>query len=157
MKLYLIRHAHAVDEGPRLVDEHRYLTHKGRRVAREVGARLLAEGVTFDAVLCSPLVRAVQTAELLAERVAGFTGEIEALPPLSPGIPVRVAAGELASRGNSVAVVGHEPGISALGAFLCGRPSFPAFKPAQVYLIEDGKPVWYLDPVALQIERLILA
>lgn len=156
MKVYLIRHAHAVDEGPRLGDDHRYLTARGRRVAREVGARLEREGVIFDAVLSSPLPRALQTAELVAERV-GFTGVVEVLPPLAPGVPPRIAAGELAARGVAVAVVGHEPGISALGAVLLGRPSFPPFKKAQVSLVEDGRPVFWLDPDTLEIDRLLVA
>ena len=156
MKVYLIRHAHAVDEGARLDDAHRYLTARGRKVAREAGARLLAHGATFDAVLTSPLVRAVQTAELLAERL-GYLGEIVALPALAGGVPPRVAAEGLAARGVAVAVVGHEPGISALGALLLGRPSFPPFKKGQVSLIEDGRAVWYLDPDTMVIDRLLLA
>jgi phosphohistidine phosphatase len=156
VRIYLVRHAHAVEEGPRVSDEHRWLTARGRRAAREVGARLHSEGVTIDAVLTSPLVRAVQTAELIAERLA-FTEVIEALPPLSPGVPPRIAAAEFASRGAAVLVVGHEPSISGLGAFLCGRPSFPPFKKAQVMAVDDGRAQWALDPDTLQIDRLLIA
>jgi phosphohistidine phosphatase SixA len=41
-----------------------------------------------------------------------------------------------------VIVVGHEPSISALGAYLLGRPSFPQFRTAQCHAIEDGKPTF---------------
>ncbi len=156
MRIYLCRHAHAVDEGPRLDDDSRYLTTKGRQVARAVGTKLRERGVELDAVLTSPLVRAVQTAELVAERL-GFLGEIEALPQLAPGIPSRLVAAELPARGVSVGVFGHSPGISDLGAFLCSRPSFPGLKPGHCAVIEDGKPVFWVDPETLQLERLLLA
>lgn len=155
MRVYLIRHGHAVDaEGP-LADEQRYLTKKGRKTVREVG-RVLQEAVgELDAVLTSPLVRAVQTAELIAERL-DFLGIIEALPALVPGVPPRIAAAELTSRGSAVAVVGHEPGISMLCAYLAGRPSFPPLQKAQVVLIEDGKPAWFIHPETLERRHLMV-
>jgi phosphohistidine phosphatase len=156
VRVYLFRHGRAVDETATLPDDFRYLSAVGRRRAREVGAKLLQEGVQFDAVVTSPLVRALQTAELIAERV-NFLGEIEALPRLAPGFPPRLAAPELASRGVAVAVFGHSPGVSDLGAFLCGRPSFPGLKPGQCAAIEDGKPLWWIDPETLQLDRLLLA
>ena len=54
----------------------------------------------------------------------------------------RIAAGSIAATGLSVIVVGHEPSISNLGAFLLGRPAFPPFRTAQCYAVEDGKPTW---------------
>lgn len=156
VKIYLIRHAHAVDEARGLSDEYRYLSTKGRRVMREVGRALAQAGVELDAILTSPLVRAVQTAEILAERL-GFVGVVEALPALAPGVPPRIAAAELPARGTAVAVVGHEPGISALGALLAGRPSFPPFKKAQVCLVERGQALWTLNSDTLEMDRLLLA
>lgn len=156
MLIYIIRHGHAVDEGPGLGDESRYLSKKGRKHVREVGRALHDATVELDAILTSPLVRAVQTAELIAERL-DYVGVIEALPALAPGVPPRIVAAELASRGARIAVVGHEPGLSALGAFLCGRPSFPPFKKAQVSVVEDGQPRWFLNPDTLERDRLILA
>jgi phosphohistidine phosphatase len=153
MRVYLIRHAHAVDEGVALPDEARWLSPRGRQVARAVGKRLAGHGVSFDAVLTSPLVRAVQTAELIAAAM-DFTDPVEAMASLTPGVPPRVVGQLLPSRGVSVAVVGHEPGISALGAFLLGRPSFPPFRKCQVSLVEDGVAGWWLDPETMQIERL---
>lgn len=156
MRVFLCRHAHAVDEGPRLTDEARWLTPKGRQVARAVGRRLREQGVELDAVVTSPLVRAVQTAELVADG-ADFVGQIEAILPLAPGVPARLAAEELPSRGGAVLVVGHEPGISSLGAWLTNRPAFPPFRKGQVTLIEDGRPGWWLDPETMRIEPLLVA
>ena len=155
MLVYIIRHGHAIDEGPGLSDEARYLSKKGRKIVREVGRVLRSLGVEFDAILTSPLVRAVQTAELLAERT-DFVEVIEALPSLAPGVTPRIAAGELASRGVHVAVVGHEPGLSMLGAYLTGRPSFPPLRKAQVSVVQDGKPLWFIHPETMEKERLLI-
>src|SRR5262245_39952998 len=106
MRIYLIRHAHAVDEGRDVPDEARWLNATGRGAAGVVGAKLREAGHSFDAVLTSPLVRAVQTAELVAAAV-GYPGEIVASRALEPGVPPRAVVGELAAQGVSVAVVGH--------------------------------------------------
>jgi phosphohistidine phosphatase len=156
VRVYLIRHGHAVDAEGNLSDEQRYLSKKGRKALREIGRALKESGVEFDAIVTSPLVRAVQTAEMLAERT-DYLGVIEALPALLPGVPPRICASELPARGAAVAVVGHEPGLTMLGAFLCGRPSFPAFRKGQVSLIEDGRGAWFLHPDTLARERLIVA
>lgn len=156
VQVYIIRHGHAIDEGPGLSDESRYLTKKGRKVVREIGRVLRDLGVEFDAILTSPLVRAVQTAELLAERT-DYVDVIEALPALAPGIPPRIVASELPTRGVRVAVVGHEPGLSMLGAYLTGRPAFPPLRKAQVSVVEDGRPLWFIHPETLEKDRLILA
>jgi phosphohistidine phosphatase len=157
VKLYLVRHADAVD-GEALADAHRWLSPEGRRVARAVGQRLHDEGVRVDLVLTSPLVRAVQTAELLVEAV-GDPGMVEAAPWMQPGVPPQAAVEALRQRRlpGAVALVGHMPGISALGALLVTRPSFPGFRPGQVALVEDGAPVWQLHPGTLQLDRLLVA
>ncbi len=149
MRVFLVRHAQAIEAGPRRSDEARFLTPDGRATARKVGARLAEEGMRFDAVLTSPLVRAVQTAELMAEGI-GYTGVVESFFALAPGGPPRLVAEELASHGQEVAVFGHEPTISALGAFLAQQPSFPPFRPGQIVLIERGIPQWAIRPDTLE-------
>lgn len=156
MKIYLVRHANAVPDGPGLIDEHRFLSGKGRQVALAVGGRLAEEGVELDAVLTSPLVRAVQTAELVA-RAVGFQGEVQTLAALAPGFPPSVAGQRLVTLGQAVLAVGHAPGISDVGAFFVARPSFPSFKPGQVCMIDQGKPGWTLSPDTLAIEQLLVA
>lgn len=159
-----MRHAHAVPAGPGTdggtdgvtADAHRHLSASGRRAAREVGRVLRAQGVELDAIFTSPLCRAVQTAELLAG-VTDFLGTVQVLSSLAPGVPAPVAARDLLGRGACVAVVGHEPGIAGLGAQLCGRPSFPPFRPGQLACIEDGQPRFYIHPETLAVDRLLLA
>jgi phosphohistidine phosphatase len=145
MKVLLIRHAHAIDQDGPAPDEARHLTARGRALARKVGERLRAEGIHIDVLLTSPLVRAVQTAELVAIG-ARYGGEIEALPALEPGASPRKTAAKLAERGEVVAAVGHEPGLSVLAALLAGRASHPPLKKAQVVIVDGGKLVGSLDP-----------
>src|SRR5690606_9923881 len=144
------------DHHPNILQEHRYLTLEGRRVARAVGRKLREKNIGFELVLTSPLVRAVQTAELICEAV-DYTGVIEALGVLAPEVPPRAAATEIATRGDGLAIFGHEPNLSTLGAILINRPSFPPFKPGQVSLVEDGKGVWTLDPKTLDYRPLLTA
>jgi phosphohistidine phosphatase len=141
VRIYLIRHGDAVPEEDAGSDRDRWLSPRGREAAR-ILARLLRETrVEPDAIVCSPLPRAVQTAELIAASV-DYIGHIESWRCLEPSAQPRVAAGQLATLGNSVIVVGHEPSISALGAFLLGRSSFPPFRTAQCCAIEDNKPTF---------------
>ena len=101
VKIYLIRHGHAVEAEGSLRDEHRYLSARGRQSLRQVGRLLREQRVELDAILTSPLTRAAQTAELLADAV-DFTDVIEALPALCNGAPARLVLQELASRGMAV-------------------------------------------------------
>jgi phosphohistidine phosphatase len=159
VKVYLVRHAHAVSDGPQLPDEQRYLSAGGREVARSVGNKLRAAGVRLHALLTSPLVRAVQTAELLAQGL-GFAHEVETLYALAPGFAPRLVAERVDSLVEAlgptaaVALVGHEPGITALGAHLIGGRAFPQFRPGQVTLVEERRAIWTFTPDALTFVRL---
>src|SRR5881628_2985392 len=85
MDILLIRHGHAVDDAPGLGDAGRWLSAKGRKVTRKV-ARWLAKNRKRRPVTIwtSPLVRAVQTAEITAAEAA-IKGEVKAISELSPG------------------------------------------------------------------------
>lgn len=154
MEVLLVRHSLAID--PEYEEEHRSLSRAGRERARRVAHLLAEREVSCDAVLTSPLVRAVQTAELLAYGMS-YLGEIQVLPSLAPGYPPRIAAEQLSAYGTRVMVVGHEPSISALGALLSSRPSFPPFRPGQVCSLSRGEPAWLLNPESLSFEPLLLA
>lgn len=112
MLLYVVRHAIAAEPSPERPDATRPLTEKGReRFAQAVkGARVL--GWRFDRLYHSPLVRAVQTAELLRPLL---DGEMVALPDLAKAPDEEMLAH---LEGERVAVVGHEPHLGALTAWL---------------------------------------
>jgi phosphohistidine phosphatase len=141
VRIFLVRHGDAVPEEDAGSDRDRWLTPKGREAVRVLGKLLREQGVNLDAILCSPLPRAVQTAELLAASLDYF-GSIASRRSLEPAAQPRVAAAELSAAGRSVLIVGHEPSISSLGAYLLGIPAFPQFRTAQCKVIENGKPTW---------------
>ena len=112
MQLFLVRHAIAVPSAPERPDAARPLTAEGReRFARAVrGGKAL--GWRFDRLYHSPLVRAVQTAELLQPLL---TGPCVALPDLARAPDEEMLAH---IEGTRVALVGHEPHLGALLAWL---------------------------------------
>ncbi len=139
MKIYLVRHGEAVSEDDAGSDRDRWLNANGRESVRVLGRLLRESNVEPDAIVCSPLPRATQTAELLAQSL-DYLGVIQSLRSLEPAAQPRVAASEIQQAGRAVIVIGHEPSISMLGAHILGRPSFPPFRTAQCCFLENNKP-----------------
>ena len=115
MDLLIVRHAIAFERSSRRWrdDSERPLSPEGMARARRAaaGLKLIAERPLC--VLSSPLVRARQTAAILAE-FAGWPKAVEcpALAPDEP--PEEVFAALAAQRQKIVAVVGHQPGLGRL-------------------------------------------
>jgi len=121
VRLYLVRHAEAAQGEP---DDLRPLTAAGRDAARALGERLAAEA-QVDAVLCSPLLRARETAAELARALGCEPEPDERLAPGATADDVRAA---IAGRGETVLVVGHQPdcGVVTLALTAEERPFPPA-------------------------------
>lgn len=141
MQIYLVRHGDAVPEEDAGSDRDRWLSPRGREAVRALGRLLRDQAVAPDAILSSPLPRAVQTAELLAQGL-DYLGAITTLRCLEPSAQPRVAGSAIMAAGGSVLVVSHEPAISSLGAYLLGLAAFPQFRTAQCCAIERGKPTF---------------
>jgi phosphohistidine phosphatase len=112
MDIYLIRHAVAELRRPDLQDHERALTPIGRERFAKVVDGLERLGVTLDRVYHSPWRRAVETAELIANLAQG---KLEPHPGLA-GSPKEDLLASL--DGDAVALVGHEPWMSELLAWL---------------------------------------
>lgn len=112
MDLFVIRHAEAVPGRPTRDDKARKLTPRGHAQCRRLVAALDGLGVEFDLLLHSPWVRAVETAEALSPLVRG---KIEVTPLLAQP-PSRELLSLLSGR--ATAVVGHDPWLSQLVAWL---------------------------------------
>lgn len=118
MRLFVVRHAEAAPGEP---DALRPLTSAGRAAARMLGERL-AEA-SPDAVLCSPLLRARETADEVA-RAAYVSAEPD--ERLAPGATAETVLEAVAGRGETVVVVGHQPDCGEIVFALTGtQPSFP--------------------------------
>jgi phosphohistidine phosphatase len=143
--VYLIRHGEAVEETLALPDAARYLSAAGRAHARALGDRLRWYDCVPVQVWTSPLVRAVQTAELVVAGLQLATAvDILALPALAPSGPVEplVAALRALPAESVVVVVGHEPGLSGLGGVLLGRGELRQLRKAEAARIQDGALRW---------------
>jgi phosphohistidine phosphatase len=127
MRLLIIRHAEASPGAP---DELRSLTAAGRDQARRLGSDLRKQGVLPDAVVCSPLLRARETALALG------LGDPQADERLAPGASPADLREAAHGRGETVAVVGHQPDCSRAIAALTGadEPPFPPCAHALVVL-----------------------
>ena len=116
IRLYLIRHGIAVEPAEFSgSDGARPLTAKGRRRFRRAAKEFarLAEPVSL--IVASPLVRAVQTAELLAWALKADAVEINSdLTPSGNGEALLRWLASRAEDGQGVALVGHDPSISLL-------------------------------------------
>lgn len=117
MKLYLMRHADAVPQKSNQEDSERQLTSKGKKDAKEAAQKLKSKGIAFDVIFSSPLVRAVQTAEIVAKEL-GLPDILFPEPLLSPGCEF----GDLMEildhypDCESVLCVGHEPDFGEIAA-----------------------------------------
>lgn len=161
MKLLIIRHAIAVPSGtPGVPDDERPLTQKGKRRFRRAARGLARIAPRPDVLLASPLPRALETAEIAAKAWGRVRPRSE--PALAgPSVPriVDVLAGQPAEA--TVAVVGHEPTLSALLARLLGTPHDErlTFRKGGAALVDlagspgdgGGRLVWYLRPRILRV------
>lgn len=144
MRLLLARHAQAVNQSEWVrSDEARYLTETGRQQALTAGTLLGQAGEQPSRVLASPLTRAVQTAELLAQGL-GYRGVIESTAGLEPGARLSLFLDALASAppDDVVLAVGHEPHMSEWSAALLGVRTPPRpYRPGTVLVLDfDGVP-----------------
>jgi len=150
MHLYLIRHADALDGDD---DAARPLSAKGRKQIRSI-ARALREAGAFDAaeIWHSPLRRAHETAVLLAKQLAS-AAHLTAVEGLTPDDAVEMIGAKLNERRRTVAVVGHEPHLSALASLMvAGCPTPPRFTMKKCAVLrldrsEGGWSVrWHVSP-----------
>ncbi len=158
--LHLLRHAHAGDsttwDGP---DAVRPLSDKGRAQADRLGHFLADLGFAPDVVITSPLVRAVQTAEI----VSALLGASLAIDDRLGGpLDVRTVDAILAGHGDPLqpVLVGHDPDFTDLVAMLCGAAGVPMRK-GSFARIETTRPLlpgggtlrWLVPPDLLKPER----
>jgi phosphohistidine phosphatase len=119
MKLVFVRHAAAVDRTSEISEESRYLTPEGRAFFRKTARTMLKNSVDPSVILTSPLIRAVQTADILAETLS-CCSPLVLRNELQPGFGMQELTrllDEYHSAGELV-LVGHEPDLSTIIAFL---------------------------------------
>lgn len=117
MNLYIIRHAIAVEPGTPGFEEdsQRPLTEKGRNKMQAIARGLYALDMNLDLILSSPYLRARETADILAD-VFKMKAKLALSENLIPMSHTDRLIGEISEKYSvdSLAVVGHEPALSAL-------------------------------------------
>jgi phosphohistidine phosphatase len=158
--LYLVRHAIAAERGDEWPDDtKRPLTDTGIARFKESVEGLAWLDVEIDEIFTSPLVRAKQTATLLAHGLGNKTS-VKTLDALAPGHTPRQVMNDLsrAAKRHRIALVGHEPGLGELAAHLLGCARTLPFKKGGVCYItiqgltsrRPGELVWFLPPKVLR-------
>ena len=155
-QLFLIRHGVAEERGDAWPDDaKRPLSEDGIERFQRSARGLARLDVWIDVVLTSPLVRARQTADIVASAFDPRPSIIT-VESLAPGGSYASLVADLEKHGRKtrIALVGHEPGIGELGARLIGsRHSFEFKKGAVCRIdVDEIPPVgpgdlrWFLTP-----------
>jgi phosphohistidine phosphatase len=158
MQLYVVRHAPAEElAGGAHSDADRELTPKGRKLFREFALKLIKPEHAPQLILHSPLVRAVQTAEILREVIGLNRDKMRVESRLGPGMsPAHIAGVTEGTKADRIAIVGHNPDVSHCTSQLIGGGSIE-FKKGSIACIDFfdqvtpqlGRLVWFMSPKLL--------
>lgn len=153
-QLILVRHGIAEDPAPGQADADRALTRRGRERVTAVAGRLMTLLAPVDRLVSSELLRARQTADLLAGALnPGARTEFPGLAPeAAPGGVYQWLQSE--SEVETTVLVGHEPQMNALlGLALTGEPvGLARFRKAGVAVLTFPGP---LKPGAGRLEAFL--
>jgi len=157
-----MRHGPAEDRADSGMDSDRSLTAAGRDRVRGVSKLLVELDEQPLQIVTSPLVRAVQTAEIVAlvTKLGDREGRVEVRRELSPGGDGGTAlVASLASAGSKrVMLVGHEPDLSDLLSALIAKGAPTPFDKAMIVGLnvspngDHSRLRFVLDPRALRLD-----
>src|ERR1041385_9010752 len=157
MQLHLLRHGRAEEAVSGASDAARKLTLEGRTQVQHVLERAQRAGMAPSLILCSPYLRAVESAEIAAKVVGYDAGRIVRTDALVPISAARRVWEEIRSRRteSQILIAGHEPLLGQLVGFLLAAPAMQvAVRPATLVRIDvdhfgaepQGVLHWVLPP-----------
>jgi len=165
-EIYIIRHAAAAELDNEIVEEgYRYLTVHGRNHCKIVAQRLKDMKIQFDLMISSPIVRAVQTAEVFAS-VLKYDGEIKTAIELIGGNSFAKFLQMLRrySYFTKIAVFGHAPDVNNFCTTLIKNHDIKDFninfKNSSVCKIiydlenENGRLMWFLNSENMKMTEI---
>jgi phosphohistidine phosphatase len=148
MHVYFLRHGEADWPNWNKPDDERPLTERGKKEMKKIAAFLERLDLSFDHIITSPIPRARQTAEAVANR---FEVELEEDELLEPGF----GSSELKQLikkypGENIMVVGHEPDFTETISALSGA-SLKLSKAGLAFVEVDpgkmrGRLLWLIPP-----------
>ena len=112
MDIYLVRHGKAQERAPTMKgDASRKLTEAGKKELACISKAVNSMGVEPDRIVSSPLLRAKQTAQIVASRVKSKKRSVAFWDELKPESTARDVLARLSALrpDDSLLLVGHEP------------------------------------------------
>lgn len=139
MLLYFVRHGIAEDASAGTPDPARRLTSEGIRKMEREAAGMARLGVAVGTLLASPLVRARETAEIIAEAL-GISDRLSISDELAGGFRLGALAQIVSDcdRARAIMLVGHEPTLSMVVGELIGGGCV-TFKKGAMAVVETGR------------------
>ena len=166
MNFYLLRHGIALanNDPSGTNDGERPLTNKGVKRMRKAAKGLARLGIPFDGVLTSPLLRARQSADIIASAL-GIEARLEEISGLAPESTVEHLMFSLTRYQDRehLLLVGHEPLLSSAAAQLLGgrqpaklnlelkKGSLCRIEIETIPAASPGKLHWLLTPKQLRL------
>jgi phosphohistidine phosphatase len=162
MNIYLFRHGDAIELNQEIGDDAlRYLTVEGRKKTSEVAEKLNELKVRFDIILTSPLLRAIQSAEITAATLK-YKDEIKPAAELMGGHSFqKFHQLILRHKGHAnAAYFGHAPDVNTFALRLLNKDIKELkinFKKSSVCCIDydtdkvQGKLVWFLNADTMEL------
>ncbi|HVB98869.1 MAG TPA: histidine phosphatase family protein [Candidatus Dormibacteraeota bacterium] len=139
MRLYLVRHGIAIDRTDPAcpADPARPLTPRGEARTRRVARGLHELGIRPQMMMTSPLLRAVQTAEIFCEVLGSTVSRLRRTDNLMPDSTPAALLGELARiKVRDVMCFGHAPNLDGVIAAAAGQGKpFTQLKKSAVALL----------------------
>jgi len=164
MNLYIVRHGIALNVGEAGIkkDADRTLSPEGREKTKQAAEGLARLGCRPDRIATSPLPRARETAEIMAEVLNPKT-EVEPCDFLLPGAAARDVLDWAAREGgDEIMIVGHAPDVETITAeWLTSGELDVTFKKSAACCVrfeEELEPgagtlAWLIQPKALRLMR----
>lgn len=139
--LILVRHAKSSWKHEGLSDFERPLNNRGFKNAPEMGRRLVDENLSVETIISSPALRAITTAELIADEMAFNIRKIEQNEQIyeaSLTTLIDLVSG-LDNNSHRVMLVGHNPGFTGLCNYLSDAriDNMPTCSIAQIHFDID--------------------
>ena len=158
MRLYFLRHGLAGEQNEWKGDDFaRPLTEEGIAKMKKSAATLAKLDLDLDLILTSPLVRAYQTAEIIAKQLDRLDKLVKD-ERLGVNFGAKFLIEILADhpKANGLMLVGHEPGMSDAASYLIGGGQI-VMKKGGLACVElpdksvKGELVWLLPPKVLAL------
>ncbi len=120
--LYLLRHAKAESATLQFSDEDRALTPKGVDDAKKLATKLVKKDIEFDLILTSPAIRAITSAQIIANRLDQKQSlRVEKKLYQADSTTLLAIVGKLNKKIKIILLVGHNPEFEDFAAYMTGE------------------------------------